>query len=114
LYELFQEIKQFLVDFPEAAVKTGPGIYQFYVTGDVPTYWNINLKTPPGKVTKRKAANPDVTFTIADKHLMRVSEGKLNIQTAFIQGRLKIDGELDKAMKVGGMLGKLMKERKKK
>jgi WS/DGAT/MGAT family acyltransferase len=110
---LFKEIKQFLKDFPSAAEKTGPGIYQFHVTGDVPTYWNINLETPPGKVTKRKAADPDVTFTISDEHLMRVSEGKLNIQTAFIQGRLKIDGELEKAMKLGGMLGKMMKERNK-
>ena len=50
---------------------------------------------------------PDATFTIKDDHLLKIGQGKLNIQTAFIQGRLKIEGDTGKAMKLGGVLMKL-------
>jgi putative sterol carrier protein len=40
---------------------------------------------------------------------MKIGMGKMNIQTAFIQGRLKIDGDSEKAMKLGSILSKLPK-----
>lgn len=110
---LFQDIKQFLKDTPSAFERTGPGIFQFQVTGGVEDlFWKIDLNKAPGTVTKRKAAKPDVTFKIAEKHLTRIAAGKLNVQTAFVQGRLKVDGDYDKAMKMAGMLGKFMKVKK--
>lgn len=109
---MFREIKQFLKDTPVAFEKTGPGVFLFHVTGgEQEQYWNVNLNKAPGSVTKRKAAKPDVTFKIAEKHLLRIAAGKLNVQTAFVQGRLKVDGDYDKAMKMAGMLGKFMKVR---
>lgn len=107
----FAELKQFLKDYPESAEKTGRGIFQFEVTGDTPTYWKIDLNSTPGKLSKTKATQPDVTFTIADKHLVRIATGKSDVQTAFIQGRLKVNGDYDRAMKMAGMLGKFMKVR---
>ncbi|MEM1216924.1 MAG: wax ester/triacylglycerol synthase family O-acyltransferase, partial [Bacteroidota bacterium] len=109
---MFREIKQFLKDTPAAYERTGPGIFQFQVTGgEQDVHWKIDLNKAPGTVTKRKAAKPDVSFRIAEKHLLRIADGKLNVQTAFVQGRLKVDGDYDKAMKMAGMLGKFMKVR---
>ncbi|MEM6800108.1 MAG: wax ester/triacylglycerol synthase family O-acyltransferase [Bacteroidota bacterium] len=90
-------------------IKPNNGLFQFNVTGDVPREWKIDLNKSPGVVRKGKAANPDVTFTIADKHLTRIGRGKMNLQAAFIQGRLKIDGDSAKAMKLGTILSKLEK-----
>ena len=88
-------------------IKPNNGLFQFIVTGDVPSTWKVDLNKSPGVVRRGKAKLPDVTFTIADKHLVRIGEGKLNLQTAFIQGRLKIEGDSAKAMKLGSILSKL-------
>ena len=90
-------------------IKPNNGLFQFHVTGDVETFWQINLNKSPGIILKRKTKNPDATFIIKDEHLMKIGMGKMNIQTAFIQGRLKIDGDSEKAMKLGSILSKLPK-----
>lgn len=88
-------------------IKPNNGLFQFIVTGEVATNWKIDLNKSPGVVRRGKAKTPDVTFTIADEHLIRIGRGELNLQTAFIQGRLKLDGDMSKAMKLGTILAKL-------
>ena len=90
-------------------IKPNNGIFQFHVTGEVPTDWKIDLNKSPGVVRKGKAKNPDVTLTMKDEHLVRVAYGELNLQTAFVQGRLKMDGDSAKAMKLGAILSKFPK-----
>ena len=103
---LFAHIKKYLKDNP-TAVKPKSGIFQFHVTGETDTFWKVDLNKSPAVISKTKAAKPDATFTIKDDHLLKIGQGKLNIQTAFIQGRLKIEGDTGKAMKLGGLLMKL-------
>jgi len=88
-------------------IKPNNGLFQFMVTGDAPTTWKVDLNVSPAVVRRGKAKEPDVTFTISDKHLMKIGQGKMNLQAAFIQGRLKIDGDSAKAMKLGSILSKL-------
>ena len=109
--KLFDNLKKFLKKQPKDEEPKG-GLYQFVVTGHVPTDWKIDMNTVPGTVTKGKAMSPDVVFTIEDEHLVRIAAGKLDIQTAFIQGRLKIDGDFAQALRLGKILGKMIKELK--
>lgn len=90
-------------------IKPNNGIFHFQVKGDVPTDWTINLDKTPGTVRKGKPTNSDVTITIEDQHLMRIGRGELNFQTAFIQGRLKMNGDSAKAMKLASIMSKLPK-----
>ena len=90
-------------------IKPNNGLIQIMVTGPAPTVWKIDLNKSPGVVRKSKAAKPDVTLTINDGHLMRIARGKLNLQTAFIQGRLKIEGDSARAMKLGSILTRVPK-----
>ena len=78
-------------------------------TGEEEVMYKIDLDKSPGSVRKGSAADPDVTFTIKAKHLVKIGSGKLKLQTAFVQGRLKIQGDSDKAMKFGTILSKLKK-----
>ena len=105
---LFEHIKKFLKENPDA-VPENSGLFQFHVTGDAETFWRLDLNKKPAAVRKNKVKNTDATFKISDEHLMKVAKGELNMQTAFIQGRLKIDGDIGKAMALGGVLGKLPK-----
>ena len=84
-------------------------MFQFQVTGPAPAQWKVDLNKSPGVVRRGTAANPDVTLTVSDDHLMRIATGKLNLQTAFIQGRLKIKGDSAKAMKLGSILSRVPK-----
>lgn len=93
-------------------IKPNNGLFKFVVTGEVPTEWRIDLNQSPGLVRKGKVANPDVTLTVADEHLVRIGKGELSLQIAFMQGRLKIDGDSGKAMKLGTILSKLPKMKK--
>jgi len=90
-------------------IKPNNGIFQFNVTGAVPRHWKIDLNKSPGTVVKGKAKNQDATFTVAEEHILRIGKGEMSLQVAFIQGRLKIDGDSSKAMKLGAILGKLPK-----
>ena len=48
--------------------------------------------------------NPDLTLSINDEHLYKIGTGQLEFQTAFIQGRIKIKGEMKQAMKLAKIL----------
>jgi putative sterol carrier protein len=40
---------------------------------------------------------------------MKVAKGELDLQTAFVQGRLKLDGDMAKAMSLGDILKNMPK-----
>ena len=100
---VFENIKQYLKKNPSHSADS-KGIYLFEITGDVPTNWKIDLNKSPGQVRKSGASKPDVVFTIQDEHLMKIVDGSLDLQTAFVQGRLMVDGDISKAMQFGQLL----------
>ena len=100
---LFAHIKKFIKENP-TTIRANSGVFQFNITGATPTVWKVDLNKSPGVVRRGKAANPDVTLTVKDEHLLRIAKGQLNIQTAFIQGRLKMSGDSSKAMRLTKIL----------
>jgi putative sterol carrier protein len=108
--KLFLELRKFLKALPDNG-KEKSGVFQFNVKGDVISHWVVDISKYPGEVREEKIENPDATFSISDDHLMKVSSGELDVQTAFIQGRLKIDGELDQAMRLAKLISKMLDAR---
>jgi diacylglycerol O-acyltransferase / wax synthase len=100
--QFFEHIKKFIKENPEA-IYPNSGVFQFCVQ-EPASDWLLDLNKSPGTVKRGKGGEPDITLTVADEHLMRIAEGKLNVQTAFIQGRLKIDGDMAKALRLGKIL----------
>lgn len=78
-------------------------VFQFDILkekkGAVIGSWEIDLKNGQGHCTKGTAANPDATFTMTDDDFYKVCMGTLNPQMAFMQGKMKIKGNLSKATK---------------
>jgi len=103
---LMAHIKKFLKANPDL-MRPDSGLFQFDVTGDVPTSWRIDLNASPASIRKGKAKDPDATLTVKDEHLVKLGMGKMSMQAAFIQGRLKLDGDLNKAMAIGVVLKKM-------
>ncbi|CAK1552727.1 unnamed protein product [Leptosia nina] len=93
---------------PELVKKT-QAVYQFNVKGKEAGVWHLDLKNDPGTCgSGEPAGGADATLTMDGKHFADMFAGKLKPTTAFMMGKLKISGDLPKAMK----LEKLMKSLK--
>merc|ERR1711912_15309 len=67
--------------------------------GAAPKYWTINLKDGNGFVKEGKHGKIDATFIMLDDDFVNLVAGKLNPNTAFMTGKMKIKGNMSKAMK---------------
>jgi len=108
---LFEKVKAFLKKNPKF-LRPDSGIYQFNVNGGTTAEWQVNFSKAPGSIRRGKAKNPDATLTIKDEHLAKIGRGEMKLQTAMIQGRLKVDGDYDRALQLGKILMKILNEQK--
>uniref|UniRef100_A0A674CWK4 Sterol carrier protein 2 n=1 Tax=Salmo trutta TaxID=8032 RepID=A0A674CWK4_SALTR len=99
VYSVFQEIEKKLQEEGVDVVKKIGGVFAFKVT-DGPegtdALWVVDAKNGQGSVNKKA----DCTITMGDEDLMKLMTGKMNPQTAFFQGKLKIAGNMGMAMKL--------------
>jgi len=101
-------IKKYLKDNPDF-LKPDAGVYQININGTAEGSWSLNLNKPPGTIRRGNAKDPDVTLTVRDDHMLRIGTGDLDFQTAFIQGRLNVKGDMKKAMKLSKILSLIPK-----
>lgn len=62
-------------------------------------FYGVDMKNGNGKVTKGNPGKVDATFNLTDADFDKMCNGKLNPQMAFMQGKMKIRGNLAKATK---------------
>lgn len=79
--------------------------YQFDLTGDGGGQWAVDLTKPQDQVVTGTIDNPGVTITMTAKDFCDLVAGKLNGQMAFMQGKLKIKGDMSLALKLQQLLG---------
>ena len=99
----FERLKAYLKNNAKE-IKDNQGIFQFKVEGAKNADWRIDLNKSPASIRKGNAAKADAVFTIQDQHLLRILEGELDISTALIQGRLRVEGDKSKAKKLEEIL----------
>ena len=75
-------------------------VIQYHLTGDEGGDWIINIKDGKCTVDEGTAENPTMTLT-ADAHDFKdVLTGKADGMQYFMQGKLKLSGDLNLAMKL--------------
>ena len=66
--------------------------------------WTLDLKNGSGSISKGSSGKADCTLTMSEEVFEQLIGGKLNAQQAFMQGKLKIGGNMAYAMKLGPIL----------
>ena len=125
--KLFEKIESLL---SEELVGKTQAIYQFNVEGSEKGVWFLDLKSGSGKCGKgTPQTSPDAILTMTSDNfndmfagllqtLYQLKKlffnfffvyflGKLKAPTAFMSGKLKINGDLQKAMKLSKLMGGL-------
>ncbi|HOF39451.1 MAG TPA: SCP2 sterol-binding domain-containing protein [Candidatus Hydrogenedentes bacterium] len=98
----FSELKA-MVD-PEKATGMN-ATYQFDITGDGGGAWHVTFAGGSVVVTEGKAAAPNITLTSDATTWMDIVNGRTSGQTAFLLGKLKIQGDMSLAMKLASVFG---------
>ncbi len=99
---IFDKVKPFLEKDGASAVKKVNAVIHMEVApakGQAPVYWTIDLKNGNGSIKDGKEGKADVTFSLVDNDAVDLFSGKLNPQTAFMQGKLKIKGNMQAALR---------------
>ena len=65
--------------------------------------WVVDLKNE-AKVSEGASDAAECTITVAAQDFLDINNGKLNGQVAFMSGKLKIKGDMSKAMKLQQVL----------
>jgi len=92
----------------EELVKKVQAIYQFNLTGPEERIWFLDLKNGVGSCGKGKApSTPDATLAMTDVNFHKLFTGKLKPAAAFMTGKLKVQGDLKKAMKLEKLMSSL-------
>ncbi|CRL00470.1 CLUMA_CG013732, isoform A [Clunio marinus] len=107
---IFQKMENHIT--PEVIEKTG-ATFQFEVLGEEAGTWYIDLKNAPGKAGKGKPDfTPDATLTMDSKDFFNMLSGQLKPANAFLGGKLKISGDMRKAMKMEKLMSALKNKAK--
>jgi len=75
-------------------------VYQFNIDGPDGGQWAVKIADGDASVTEGASESPNITITMTDENFVGLITGKLNGQTAFLTGKLKIQGDMTLAMKL--------------
>jgi len=98
---VFTQLSEHIKSDP-SLVKSINGIYVFKVaTSGGEKAWTVDLKNGDGSVKEGAADKTDCTINMKEDDFVKLMTGKMQGQQAFMQGKLKIKGNMAMAMKLG-------------
>ena len=97
-------IAELISKMPDAFVpERAPGltaVIQFHFTGAEPGDWNAEIKNGALKVEKGTHPTPTISVTADSADYLKIFTRELDPMQAFMQGKLKLQGDLSLAMKM--------------
>lgn len=75
-------------------------LYQFVLTGETDANYWVHIKDQNAEVHEGVSDSPDTTFTAKADDYADIVHGRTNAMQAFMQGKLKIKGDMSLAMKL--------------
>jgi putative sterol carrier protein len=78
-------------------------VYQFNIEGADGGKWAVKIADGEATVVEGGVDGASITLTLTDENFIGLVTGKLNGQTAFLTGKLKIQGDMTLAMKLASV-----------
>ncbi len=100
--EVFAEIETRISADPDKTKADLDGIFKFDVAGDDGGIWIVDCREV--KVTKGEG-EADVTIALSAEDLVQSSEDPSHAMTAFMMGKIQVEGDMGLAMKLQEILG---------
>ena len=97
--EFFSEIKSKFIGADVSDIQEHL-VYQFNITGEAEGIFYAEVKDGKLSVEPYEYHNNHVTFTSSAKTLCKIAEGKMDPILAVTLGKLKFEGDVDKALKL--------------
>ncbi len=101
--EFFAKVKEKFMDADVSSI-TEHLAYQFNITGEAEGIFYAEVKDGKLYVEPYDYHDRDALFTASAENLMKIAEGKLDPILAVTMKKLKVEGSIEKAMKLKGML----------
>jgi len=99
-YTVQQLIRNHEKAFMPEAAEGVEAIIQYHLTGEEGGDWIIDISGGKCTVTEGNAENPKMTLTAEARDFADVLTGKANGMQYFMQGKLRLAGDLNLAMKL--------------
>jgi putative sterol carrier protein len=78
-------------------------VYQFDLSGEHGGRYQLHIADRSCRVTPGGHPSPDVTLAMAGEDCLAILEGRLNGVSAYLSGRLRVDGDLGLAMRLASL-----------
>jgi putative sterol carrier protein len=75
-------------------------VYQFNLSGDQGGQFQLHVADQTCQVTSGTHPSPNVTLAMAGEDCMAILEGRLSGVSAYLSGRLRVDGDIGLAMRL--------------
>ena len=89
--------------FSPASSEGVSAVYQFNLSGEHGGHYQLHIADRTCRVVPGVHPSPDVTLSMAGEDCLAVLEGRLNGVSAYLSGRLKMDGDLGLAMRLASL-----------
>ena len=103
--EMFTEVKS-LLNRADASGISGHLAYQFNITGEAGGTFYLEVRDGTLSVEPDDYRDRDAAFTCSAETLFKIAAGKTDPVAAVFKGRLKVEGSIEKALRLKELLPK--------
>ncbi len=108
--EFFEEVKSKFMQADTSDIMEHLA-YQFNITGEGEGIFYVEVKDGVLSVEPYEYYDRDAMFICEAKTLRKIADGKLDPVAAFTLGKLKVEGSIDKALKLKGIIDSKKKKK---